>query len=255
MAQAQSMDSWFGMNTTVRRLAAGGSPIFLTDSAVGMAEEENLHHLVANLEHEVDMGGICPFLTTKHSLEYCMWFAARAVDAGCGALSVLGGDKHAGPARCVPHGYLLRERISERYPELPLGGWANPHGDAARQAAYMADERYHAAFCLTQLVSHHDLDPMSRLMDAMGSRGVTVPLVAGVFYYRSARAKTLARLSQFFTVPVEGITADFAAGMSAAEVCARSIRELRRIGVTRVYVSNLVVDKAAEQLRAVRAAL
>ncbi len=249
------MDSWFGMNTTVRRLTGAGTPIFLTDSAVGTQEEENLHHLVANLEHEVDMGRICPFLTTKHSLQYCMWFAARAIDAGCGALTVLGGDRHAGPPRCVPHGYLLRQQIGERYPSLPLGGWVNPHADPDRQAEHMAASDFNAAFCLTQLVSHHDLTPMSLLLEAIGRKQLDIPLIAGVFYYRSKRQKTLERLARFFPVPVEGVIADFEAGMSAGGLCAKTIRELRRIGISRVYVSNLHPDSAAEQLNEIRALL
>ena len=54
-----------------------------------------------------------------------------------------------------------------------------------------------------------------------------MPGIFGVFYYRSANPKTLAALKQFLPVPVDGLRAEFAAGASAEEICARTIRALR----------------------------
>lgn len=249
--QERSIDSWFGMHATVSRLLASDTVVFLTDSAVGTHEEENLMHVMRNLD-DLPRERICPFLTTKHSLEHCLWFAARAYEAGFPALTVLGGDKHVGPPRCVPHGKDLRARIHERVPKMALGGWANPHRDPERQMDFLLADDFGADFYLTQLVSHHHLHLVERFLEARERRGLDKPGVWGVFYYRSAKRKTLDRLSRFFEVPVEGVTADFESGLSAAEVCAKTILELRRLGIDKVYVSNLHAEKAARQLEQVR---
>ena len=254
-AREDSMDAWFTMHAAVVSLVHRGVPLFLTDGAVGSHEEENLHHLVTNLEDDLDRDLICPFLTTKHTLEYCDWYAARAVEAGFGALTVLGGDRHVGAARCVAHGYELRERLRDRAPGLPLGGWANPHLDVARQVGFLTDPRYSGDFYLTQLVSHVALDPVERFLAEIDRQGVTMPGVFGVFFYRSGNRKTLTRLGDFFPVPVDAVVAEFARGLSAEEVCAKTIRTLRGLGVAKFYVSNLHPDRAVDQLDAIRALL
>jgi len=252
-AREDSMDAWFTMHAAVASLVQRGVPLFLTDGAVGAHEEENLHHLVTNLDDDLQRDLIGPFLTTKHSLQYCDWYAARAVEAGCGGLAVLGGDKHDGVPRCVSHGYLLRERLRERFPALPLGGWANPHLDAARQVAYLTDPRYTGDFYLTQLVSHVELGPVERFLAELDRQGVTMPGVFGVFFYRSGNKKTLTRLGDFFPVPVDGVVAEFKRGKSAEAICAETIRTLRTLGIDKVYVSNLHPERAADQLDAIRA--
>lgn len=250
-----SMDAWFAMHAAVASLVASDTPLFLTDSAVGAHEEENLHHLLTNLDADMVREFVCPFVTTKHTLQYCDWYAARAIEAGCGALTVLGGDKHVGPPRCVPHGYLLRQRIRERFPTLPLGGWANPHQDPARQVGFLADPRYTGEFYLTQLVSHLEPEPITRFQAELVRQGVTMPGVWGVFFYRSGNPRTLNRLSEFFPVPVDAVVAEFASGVSPEEVCARTIRHLRGLGIDKIYVSNLHPERAVEQLAAIRALL
>ena len=59
----------------------------------------------------------------------------------------------------------------------------------------------------------------------------------------------------FFPVPAEEITREFERGDSAEEICARSIRALREMGVKRVYVSNLGYGRAASRMRRIRAEL
>src|SRR5215204_1889094 len=66
-----SMDAWIDTYHAVRGLTRNGTPVFLTDSAVGLKEEDNLRHLVSNLGSEVSRRGVVPFLTCKHPLEYC----------------------------------------------------------------------------------------------------------------------------------------------------------------------------------------
>jgi len=251
LEQGLSMDAWMGMHRAVRRLLRSDTALFLTDNAVGTREEENLHHLGANLEPDSPFERICPFLTCKHTLEYCLWFADRAAELGHSALTVLGGDRQVGAPRCVPHAHLLREKIRARHPDLALGGWANPYRDAAEQARYLAAASACTDFFLTQVVSHHDLAPVERFLAA--TRGLALPGLFGVFYYRSANPRTLAALARFLPVPAEALTREFGGGASADEICARTIRALRDLGATRVYVSNLDPETAPERLAALRA--
>ena len=244
-----SMDVWIDMYHAIQRLTRQGSVVYLTDNAVGQAEEENLAHLVANLGDDVDRTPIVPFLTTKHPLEYCLLYAQRAVSYGFRALTVLGGDRSVGPARCVEHAYELRKVIRERLPDLALGGWANPHADPAQQVDYLLADDFTADFYLTQIVSHHSLGAVERFTNEAARRNVGVPGVFGVFFYRSANPRTLERLGEFFPVPAEGIVRDFESGLSAEDVCLKTLAALREAGVERVYLSNLGITSASRQYR------
>ena len=246
-----SMDSWMDMRRAVERLADRDTALFFTDNAVGTREEENLHHLVSNLDAEVSRRRICPFLTAKHSMEYCLWYADRAAAEGHSALTVLGGDRTVGPERCVPHAFLLRRRIRERHPDLALGGWANPYHHPAEQIGYLAAPDVTADFFLTQIVNHHELDVVERFMAEARTRGLDLPGVFGVFYYRSANPRTLAILSRFLHVPAQAVTREFEGGAGPDEICARTIRALRDVGVSRVYISNLDPADAPERLAAI----
>jgi len=254
LSHSDSIDTWIDMHHTIRKLARGDTVVFLTDNAVGKEEEENLHHLSTNLS-EVDPDKLVPFLTCKHSLDYCLMYAARAYSLGYRALTVLGGDKDVGAPRCVGHAYELRQKIRERVPELVLGGWANPHRDPARQVDFLLDEGFAAEFYLTQIVSHHDLPAVEAFLAEARRREVPYPGIFGVFYYRSPKPKTLHRLARFMPVPADALAEEFAAGASPAEVCARSIKALRDVGVDRVYVSNLGTRLARKRLEKVKAAL
>ena len=152
---AASMDAWIDTYHAVRGLTRAGTFVFLTDSAVGLKEEDNLRHLVINLGTDVPRSHVVPFLTCKHTSEYCLAYADRARHNGFESLVVLGGDKHVGPPRCVEHAWQLREMIRAREAELALGGWANPHADAAAQVQHLLDDRVTAEFYLTQIVSHY----------------------------------------------------------------------------------------------------
>lgn len=256
MDYGESLDAWIDLHHQIRRLSRRDSAVFLTDDAVGTREEENLRHLTTNLVGDVRLSRVVPFLTAKHSLEYCLQFAERAAANGLENLVVLGGDREVGPARCLDHAYQLRERIRARVPGLTLGGWANPHADPERQVEYLLDDQFTAEFFLTQVVSHHDMEPVDRFLEAARRRGVPYPALFGVFYYRSATAETLERLSRFFPVPVESLRREFEEeGATPVEVCARTIRALRDRGVDAVYVSNLDVPSADAELQRIRSAL
>jgi len=240
-----SMDAWIDTYHGVRRLVRKGRFLFLTDNAVDSAEEENLAHLGANLAGEVQPTSIIPFLTCKHSLEYCLMYAERAWSQGFRALTVLGGDQTIGPPRCLPHAFELRQRIRRRVPDLVLGGWANPHKDPKEQARFLADDRFTAEFWMSQVVSHHSIGIVDAFRKEVEAAGVSTPGVFGVFFYRSGNPKTLERLSPFFPVPAEALVREFDKGCYPEEVCARSIRALRDAGVRNLYLSNLPMKEAA----------
>lgn len=247
------MDAWIDTYHAVRRLTREGTYVFLTDSAVGAAEEDNLRHLVTNLGHDVPRERIVPFMTAKHPLEYCLSYAERARQSGFPALVVLGGDKSVGMPRCVEHAWQLREIVRRREPALALGGWANPHADAERQVDFLASADFNAEFYLTQVVSHHDMAAVGRFLDATRRRRIALPGVFGVFYYRSANPGTLQVLRSFLPVPADALTREFAEGATADDVCARTIRALMDAGAQHFYISNLPVARAQSVLARVLA--
>jgi len=246
---AASMDAWIDTYHAVRALTRGGTFVFLTDSAVGSKEEDNLRHLVINLGSDVPRSGVVPFLTCKHPLDYCLAYADRAHQHGFDALVVLGGDKSVGPSRCLEHAWQLRHEIRGRVPDLALGGWANPHAESAAQVGHLLDDHVNAEFYLTQIVSHHSQDRVERFLAEAEKRRLSLPGLFGVFYYRSANPRTLAALSGFLPVPAEGLTREFAAGGTPDDICARSIRALKAAGVRHFYISNLPIGRAATTLQ------
>ena len=233
------MDAWIDTYHAVRSLVRRGTRVFLTDSAVGLREEDNLRHLIINMGTDVPREQVVPFLTCKHEMEYCLTYADRAWQHGFPALVVLGGDTSVGAPRCVPHAWQLRRAIRERRPELVLGGWANPHADPALQVRYLLDEDVHAEFFLTQIVSRHDAPKVEAFVAEAARRGLRLPGVFGVFYYRSANPRTLERLREFLPVPVDALVQEFASGATPEAVCGRTIRALMDAGARHFYISNL----------------
>ncbi len=246
---AASMDAWIDTYHAVRGLTRAGTFVFLTDSAVGSKEEDNLRHLVINLGSDVPRSGVVPFLTCKHPLDYCLAYADRARDSGFDALVVLGGDKSVGEPRCLEHAWELRREIRGRVPALTLGGWANPHANAAAQVGHLLAERATAEFYLTQIVSHHSLRQVEAFLAEAERRRLALPGMFGVFYYRSATPRTLSALGGFLPVPAVELSAEFAGGATAEEICARSIRALTAAGARHFYISNLPIHRAAQTLQ------
>ena len=115
----------------------------------------------------------------------------------------------------------------------------NPHRAEEEQVEFLSGPDFSATFALSQVVSHHSLDRVEALLTEMQRREVDVPLVFGVFFYRSANPRTLSRLREYFPVPEDALAQEFAAGASAEEICARSIRALRQVGADKIYLSNL----------------
>jgi 5,10-methylenetetrahydrofolate reductase len=251
LTTGEGMDAWIDTYHAVRRFTRHGTFVFLTDSAVGAHEEDNLRHLVTNLGKDVPRERIVPFLTAKHSIEYCLSYAERAHQSGFPALVVLGGDKSVGMPRSVEHAWQLRQMLKARDHTITLGGWANPHADAGTQVDYLASPSFHAEFYLTQVVSHHDVRAVERFLDTARRRELTLPGVFGVFFYRSANPRTLAALQSFLPVPVEGLTREFGEGTSAEDACARTVRTLLDVGARHFYISNLPIRRAPAVLASI----
>jgi hypothetical protein len=100
-------------------------------------------------------------------------------------------------------------------------------------------------------VSHFDVDKVSRFVATAERRGVTLPGVFGVFFYRSANARTLDALKGFLPVPAEGLTREFGAGATAEDVCAKTVRTLMDVGVKHFYISNLPIARAQQALASI----
>ena len=251
LGSAEGMDAWIDTYHAVRTLTRQGVPVLLTDSAVGTQEENNLRHLVTNLGRDLRHDRVVPFLTTKHSLDFCLSYAEQAWQHGFPALTVIGGDRRVGRPRCVEHAWRLRQQIRAREPRLALGGWANPYADPVEQVRYLADERFSGDFYLTQVVSHFDVGPVARFAEEARRLGLGIPGSFGVFYYRSANPATLTLLSQFLPVPAAPLTAEFASGATAVDICARTLRAMIDIGVRHFYISNLPLLRAFSTLNAI----
>ncbi|MFB3854607.1 MAG: hypothetical protein ACE148_12380 [Vicinamibacterales bacterium] len=249
LASSEGMDAWIDTYHAVRRLTGRDAFVFLTDSAVGAEEEDNLRHLVANLGPDAPRDRVVPFLTSKHPLEYCLSYADRARQYGFPTLVVLGGDRQLGPPRSVEHAYLLREAIRRRDAKLELGGWANPYADPGRQVAHLVDPRFTAEFFLTQIVTHHSIAPVERFLAECRRREARLPGIFGVFFYRSANPRTLATLGAFLPVPAEALTREFSSGATAQQVCARTLRAMADLGVEHFYISNLPLIRTHETLQ------
>jgi len=252
---AGSVDAWIDLNQGVRSLLRDKRFVFFTDDAVGDREEESLQHLTANLGVRADLSRVVPFLTCKHSLDYCLLFARRAASHGLTAVTVTGGDPEVGHPRCLPRSRDLRNRVRGEASGVALGAWVNPYRSAAEQVEFLMEEGHEADYYLTQVVSHHDMAPLDRFLEEAARRGVPQPGVVGVFFYRSGNPATLSRLSRFIPVPGNPLIREFESGVTAEAVCARTLQALAERGVEKVYISNLAPRGAAERLRRVETLL
>lgn len=247
----EGIDAWIDTYHAITSLARQNIRVMITDSAVGAQEENNLRHLVTNLGPDVARSHVVPFLTTKHSVDFCLGYADQAAHHRFPSLVILGGDKHVGRPRSVTHAWELRQLIRRRHSDLELGGWANPTAPAATQVDFLLDRHANADFYLTQIVSHHQAAQVASFIDESRRRDMQLPGVFGVFYYRSANPATLHMLNQFLPVPVEELSAEFASGATPTDICARTIRTLLDLGARHFYVSNLPLRRTAQTLGAI----
>ena len=100
-------------------------------------------------------------------------------------------------------------------------------------------------------MSHHEARNVDAFLAEARRRGLTIPGVFGVFFYRSANPRTLAALQQFLPVPAAALTDEFAAGATAVDICARTIRTMVDLGAKHFYISNLPLARTAPTLNAI----
>ena len=62
---------------------------------------------------------------------------------------------------------------------------------------------------------------------------------------------TLDLLSHFLPVPAESLAAEFAAGATPVDICARTLRAMMDVGVRHFYISNLPLLRASSTLNAI----
>lgn len=253
LPEDDSLDAWIDLSQAARALLAEGRFVLLTDDAVGSREEESLQHLTSSLGEHADLSGVVPFLTCKHTLDYCLLFAKRAASLGVPAITVTGGDRDVGPPRCVERSRDLRRIIRKTVPDLRLGAWVNPFADPAMQVGLLLDPRHVADYYITQVVSHHRMEPLDRFLEESERRSLGMPGLVGVFHYRSGSRRTLARLSRFLPVPVDGLLAELDAGATPEEITARTFAALAERGVMHTYLSNLDPRSALERLARIEA--
>ena len=120
-----------------------------------------------------------------------------------------------------------------------------------QQVDFLLDSRFCAEFYLTQVVSHLNLEPVKRFLDEVERRHVPLPGMFSVFYYRSASPKTLATLNRFMPVPIEGLVEEFGSRLSAVDVCARTLKAVRALGVRHFCICNLPMQDSWSTLSAI----
>jgi 5,10-methylenetetrahydrofolate reductase len=129
-----------------------------------------------------------------------------------------------------------------------------PYRDPVEQVSYLLEEGEGMDFALTQVVSHHTLQPVERFLGEARRRGLDLPIFAGIFFYRSANSRTLEWLGEFIPVPEGELKRDFGErGLGAEEVAAETLRRLHDLGFTRFYLSNLETGRAAPRLGSIAA--
>ena len=128
------MDAWIDTYHAVRALTSRDTFVFLTDSAVGVPEEDNLRHLIVNLGDDAPLGRVVPFLTSKHPIDYGPVGTPTGPGSTGSSCSVLGGDARVGVPRSVEHAWQLRRQIRAHGRIRPWA--AGPIRDRFRRARW-----------------------------------------------------------------------------------------------------------------------
>ena len=236
--------------TAIRSLARQNVRVMITDSAVGAQEENNLRHLVANLGPELARAHVVPFLTSKHSLEFCLGYADQTAHHGFSVRRRARRRQARGPAavRRNMRGSCGSTCV-QRHPDLELGGWANPADAPERQVGFLLDAGANADFYLTQIASHHQAPQVEAFLDEARRRGLTT---AGGFRRVLLPQRESGDAEDAATVPAgagrTALASEFAAGATPVDVCARTIRTLLDLGARHFYVSNLPLRRTAQTL-------
>ena len=101
-----------------------------------------------------------------------------------------------GPPRSVEHAWQLRQAIRRHEPRLTLGGWANPNRDVERQVEFLhGGEEFTGEFYLTQIVSHHEIEPVAQFMEIGARKGLSLPMACLACSSTAARIRRHSRRS------------------------------------------------------------
>ena len=248
MDPSETIDVWIDLHHSVRRLLKEERFVFVTDNAVGADEEENLAHLAANLGEEVDLRRVVPFLTCKHTLDYCLMYAARAGSARIEALTVLGGGPLCWPTARGPACLSVEGDDSGAGARARVGRLGQP--PPLRIGA--------GGFPGIRVIRGQVLSDPGRVASQSGpgrcpARRKGAPRGGGAGRLRrlplpERQPDHVGEARRIFPRPAQALTREFGAGATAEEVCARTIRALRDAGADKVFVSNLGWRGAADRL-------
>ena len=135
--RAASMDAWIDTYHAVRSLTREGTFVFLTDSAVGPKEEDNLRHLVTNLGSDVPRDGrAVPDVQAFARLLPAVRGARAAARVSSAGRARRRQERRRAAMRWSTRGSCAR-RSGAAMPALTLGGWANPHADRRAQVDHL----------------------------------------------------------------------------------------------------------------------
>ena len=112
----EGMDAWIDMYHAIRRLGRQDVPRLPHRQRRRHAGREQPPSSDRQSRPRAAARLVVPFLTSKHSLDFCLSYAEQAWQQGFPSLVVLGGDKTVGRPRCVEHAWDLRRQIREREP-------------------------------------------------------------------------------------------------------------------------------------------
>ena len=173
LATREGMDAWIDTYHAVRRLTRRGTFVFLTDSAVGAQEEDNLRHLVTNLGRDVprERDRAVPDRRSTRSTTACRTPSARGRTGfprwSCSAAT-----------RRVGHPAVRRARLAaaRAAPRARSRARARRLGQSARRcrsarSTFLTDGNFNAEFYLTQVVSHHDAGACRAFLEVTRRRG------------------------------------------------------------------------------------
>ena len=105
----EGMDAWIDTYHAIRRLGRRQHSGVSSRTAPSAHRKRTTSGTsIANLGRELPRDMVMPFLTSKHSLDFCLSYAEQAWQQGFTSLVVLGGDKTVGHPRCVEHAWDLR---------------------------------------------------------------------------------------------------------------------------------------------------
>jgi len=247
----EAWTAWIDTYHAVKRLTHEGTYVFLTDSAVGTPEEDNIGTWwPTSAGRAAQRVGAVPDVEAPARLLPVVR-RPRVASKQIPALVVLGGDRTIGPPRCVEHAWQLRSAIRSRQPEAAAGRLGrNPHADAGPPGGAAGRARVHRRVSfLTQIVSHHHAAGVERFVKELERREVRRARACSECSSTGAPSRRQWRCSRSSCRSrVEALTREFAGGATLSMSGARTVRTLLDAGARHFYISNLPLERTSETL-------